>query len=320
MHNGKYITFGNDQIIVDSIDGHAWLLKAEPPYDQNGKYIHSLVEFNGNLYGGSSSLGMLYMWNGTTWVYKANGYSAGIDYIYDLTVFNNKLYTGGGSVAIFEFTTNSFTQRTFYPWTYGNILSSCVFINKMYCGEDTGELLEWDGTNHPTKVAYQLNSETAIKCLCVFNCELYGGTSPNGNLFEFGGAAWEQKAAKLNSETSINCLCEYDGNLYAGTSPNGNLFMWDSLNSQWIQKAGKLNSETSILSLYVFNGKLYGGTSPNGNLFQWNNSNAWVSVAPIYGSLTNISALIKYGNYLYGGAGSSSWHTSDLLQWNSTLE
>ena len=50
-------------------------------------------------------------------------------------------------------------------------------------------------------------AETSINSLAVFNNKLYGGTSPNGKLYEWNGAdAWVEKAPKLGSETTINSL------------------------------------------------------------------------------------------------------------------
>ena len=85
------------------------------------------------------------------------------------------------------------------------------------------------GRNTLIQRAPKLNSETYIRSLAVFNGKLYGGTSPNGNLFEWNGSnAWVQVAPKLNSETYIWSLAEFNGKLYGGTYPNGNLFEWST--------------------------------------------------------------------------------------------
>lgn len=75
------------------------------------------------------------------------------------------------------------------------------------------------------QVANSLNSQTGITSLAVFENRLYGGTSPNGRLFNLNnvGNAWEQVCAQL-TETGILSLCEFNNNLYGGTTPNGRLF------------------------------------------------------------------------------------------------
>jgi len=56
--------------------------------------------------------------------------------------------------------------------------------------------------NHPdiswVEKATKLGDETNIWSLAVYNGKLYGGTSPNGKLYEWNGTnAWVEKATKL---------------------------------------------------------------------------------------------------------------------------
>jgi len=76
-----------------------------------------------------------------------------------------------------------------------------------------------------TEVAPQLNSQTYILTLAVYNGKLYGGTYPLGRLFEWNGInAWTEVAPQLNAQTSINSLAVYNGKLYGGTASLGRLF------------------------------------------------------------------------------------------------
>ena len=84
--------------------------------------------------------------------------------------------------------------------------------------------------------APKLGAETHIRSLCVYNGKLYGGTEPNGKLYEWNGSnAWVEKAPKLGVETSIWSLCVYNGKLYGGTAPiyegiaNGKLYEWNAI-------------------------------------------------------------------------------------------
>ena len=71
--------------------------------------------------------------------------------------------------------------------------------------------------------------ETTVYSLCIFNGKLYGGTAPNGKLYEWNGInAWVEKAPKLGAETDIWSLCVYNGKLYGSTSPNGKLYEWNA--------------------------------------------------------------------------------------------
>ena len=78
------------------------------------------------------------------------------------------------------------------------------------------------GTAWTEKAPYL--GETYIWSLCVYNGKLYGGTYPNGKLYEWNGTnAWIEKAPKLG-ESIIYSLCVYNGKLYGGTVPNGKLY------------------------------------------------------------------------------------------------
>jgi hypothetical protein len=132
------------------------------------------------------------------------------------------------------------------------------------------------------EVAPRLGTEPQIFSLAVFNNKLYGGTIPNGKLFEWNGTnAWVEVAPQAGgTETYILSLAVFNNKLYGGTVPNGKLFEWNGTNA-WVEVAPQAGgTETQIYSLAVFNNKLYGGTLPNGKLFEWNGTNAWVEVAP----------------------------------------
>jgi hypothetical protein len=152
-----------------------------------------------------------------------------------------------------------------------------------------------------------------INSLAVYNGKLYGGTSPNGKLYEWDGVdQWVEKAPQLGSEMTINSLAVFNGKLYSGTSPNGKLYEWDG-SGAWISKA-TLGAGTDILSLAVFNGNLYGGSSPDGSLYQWNGVNAWTLKAPQLGAETSINDLTLFNSKLYGSTGPNG----RLYEWDET--
>jgi hypothetical protein len=164
------------------------------------------------------------------------------------------------------------------------------------------------------EVAPKLGSETRIYSLTTLNGKIYGGTDPNGKLYEWNGTnSWVEVAPKLGSETRIYSLTTLNGKIYGGTDPNGKLYEWNGTNS-WVEVAPQLGSETRISSLTTLNGKIYGGTYPNGKLYEWNGTNSWVEVAPQLGSETRIYSLTTLNGKIYGG----TYPNGKLYEWNGT--
>jgi len=191
--------------------------------------------------------------------------------------------------------------------------SLALMVNGMEVARTTGSPLLALSTAWK-EVAPKLGSESYIYSLAVFNNKLYGGTNPNGKLYEWNGTnAWVEVAPKLGSETYILSLAVFNNKLYGSTASNGKLYEWNGTNA-WVEVAPQLGSETYILSLAVFNNKLYGGTLPNGKLYEWNGTNAWIEVAPKLGSETNIQSLAVFNNKLYGG----TYPNGKLYEWNGT--
>ena len=114
-------------------------------------------------------------------------------------------------------------------------------------------------------------TETYISSLTVLNGKIYGGTTPNGRLYEWNGVnAWVLVAPRAGgTETYIYSLAVLNGKIYGGTIPNGRLYEWNGVDA-WVLVAPQAGgSESYILSLAVLNGKIYGGTYPNGRLYEW---------------------------------------------------
>jgi len=100
----------------------------------------------------------------------------------------------------------------------------------------------------------------------VYDGKLYGGSNPDGKLFEWNGVnAWVEKAPKVGVNGYVHSLAVYNGKLY-GSTEKGTLFEWNGENA-WIERAPQLGTE--LWSLAVYNGKLYGSTG-NGKLYEWN--------------------------------------------------
>jgi hypothetical protein len=158
-------------------------------------------------------------------------------------------------------------------------------------------------------------SEIYILSVAVLNGKIYGGTYPNGRLYEWNGVnAWVLVAPMAGgTETQIRSLCVLNGKIYGGTSLNGGLYEWNGVNA-WVLVAPQAGgTETEICSLTVLNGKIYGGTQSNGRLYEWNGVNAWVLVAPMAGGTeTQIRSLCVLNGKIYGGTNP----TGRLYEWN----
>jgi len=102
--------------------------------------------------------------------------------------------------------------------TEGNTRRVCFAVNN------------GDSASVWTQVAPRLGTEIYICSLAVYNGKLYGGTYPNGMLYEWdeAGTQWVQVAPRLGTETNIYTLAVYNGKLYGGTTPNGMLYEWAS--------------------------------------------------------------------------------------------
>jgi len=209
-------------------------------------------------------------------------------------------------VADFEFEFSGYVDTG--AGTGTNIVNKPAAFNTFVSGDE--EITSCIYDDIWTQVAPQLGGETNIYSLLSYNGDLYGGTSPNGNLYQWNGVnLWVQVAPQLGAETEIWSLVEYNGLLYGGTGSLGNLYEWNG--AAWVQRAPQFAAETDIYSLAVYNGKLYGATGPNARLLEWDDVNTWVAVAPQAGVANSIRALVVYDGSLYGGA-----DTGELYRWN----
>jgi len=308
--NYRQVNFGMDNNKPSS----SWGEKA-PNYGGEN-YIHSLVVYDGKLYGGSDPNGRLYQWNGVdSWVLKAPKFG-GETHIFALAVYNGRLY---GSThpngKLLEWNgVDSWIERAGKLGDEIDIHSLAVYNGRLYGGTYTnGKLYEWNGVNSWVERAGQLNSETGIGCLAVYNGKLYGGTGPNGKLYEWNGDnTWIEKAGQSGSESSILSLAVYNGKLYGSTTPNAKLLEWNGVDA-WIGRAPGLGVESHVYSLAVYNGKLYGTTYPNGKLIEWNNIGTWIQRSNQVESEYKIRALTIFDGKLYGGTAPNA----KLYEWNT---
>ena len=248
---------------------NSWIEKAP---QLGGESVYSLVDYDDgggyDIYGGTDTAGRLYQWNGTdAWVVVAAQLNAQIE-IHDMIVADE----GAG--------------------------------DRIFAGTGNGGRLFRSAGGAWTEVAAQLNAQADIYSLALLGTKIYGGTAPDGRLFEYtlGVANWTQVAPQLGAETVIRSVCVYNGQVFGGTGINGKLYRWNGVNA-WVEVAPQLGAETVIWSLVVYQGRLYGSTYPNGKLYRWNDADAWVEVAGKYYDQDYVFHTVVYEDRLFGGPG-----------------
>ena len=292
--------------------GNKWVYKTRTSIWNGSDYlVIGMLSFSvdGKLYGGTYPQGQLWSWDGSEeWTLCAPQLGTSTWGVC-LCEYNGKIYGGMGQGVI------PYTTGKLYEWSVGattwtlrapmlttteGVRDLIVYNSHLYAstGDTDGRLLMWDDVSAFVLKASKLGSEVTVWRLCVFNNKLYGGTSPNSNLYEWNDVnAWVSKAGKFSSETDIRGLCEYNGNLYGSTGPNGCLVMWDGV-SAWVQKAASLGSEM-VIRLHVYAGRLFGCTSL-GRLLRWDNVSAWEVVAERVGPEGQILNLEVHDGKLFG--------------------
>lgn len=323
----------NDRSVTteeEFIEGTQWVLKADRLNTQD--WIWSMVEYDGDIYGGTGRGGRLFKWNGSdAWTQVAPELLAQDDDIRAMVVYNDKIYGATGRYGNYAYEGRLLEWNGVDAWTCvadhwdgssgKSILSLCVFNNsvdpfpkdRIYAGvSDGGVLLEWNDVDAWVLKTSGLNSQYHIAGLCVFNNKLYGGTRGGGRLFEWNGTdAWTQVAPQYSDTTNIYSLCVFNNKLYGA---GGRLLEWNGIDA-WTEAAPKVYSYT--FSLKEFKGKLYSGAY--GFLLQWNGTNAWEQVADRYGgSADNVPSLLVYNDQLYSGTGRIGAGAGGLLvMWDS---
>lgn len=227
-----------------------------------------------------------------------------------LIEYKSKIYAGTSpSGSLFLYNGNDWELVVPQSGSETDIKSLCVYGTLFAGTGNFGLLYKWDITENQWILAADTLAETSINCLCVYNNIIYGGTSPNGCLYEFSGTGWKNVADKFEDQTDIKCLIVFDSELYAGTSPDSRFFKWTG--TEWNTIINSYGGETSINSFIIFNGELYACTSPSGYLLKFNSNNiSWTEMANSIN--ISITKLLEYNGRLYGSTNPSG----SLYEWN----
>lgn len=169
-----------------------------------------------------------------------------------------------------------------------------------------------------------INGQTVVPKLAIFNNELYGGTFGGSRLFKWNEIDnWTQVAGQSGTMVGIDGLTQFGSNLYGAGAFGSRLLRWNGADA-WVEVAAAIPAYERLLDLIVFNGKLYGcgGTdvASTGVLVEWNGVDAWENKssggAPVY-----LQTMVEFNGKLYAGSGGSAGNGGHLYEWdgNNTL-
>lgn len=221
--------------ILQSFDGQ-W----SPTYHMALQYdietdVLSLVEFNDELYGGTSPSGKLLHWVKATnaWEQVAAQLTAGA--IYCLVVYDD-----GTGEAVFG-------------------------------GTDEATLVKWNGVDAWSEEAAQAGgTQTDIRAMVVYHGKIYGASAPDGILYEYdvAGGQWVAKTNSLG--TAIYALAVHMGRIY-GSGADGKLYRWNNTDD-WEVICSAITiggSAQEVRCMAKYQNRLFGGTYNGAALIEY---------------------------------------------------
>jgi len=194
--------------------------------------IYSLVLGDDNkIYAGTYPNGNLFQWNDVdAWVQKAPMYGAEW-FITALIVKDGDIYAGTSPHAYLLKWNNVDTWEAKATWGL-TVISSLVLSNDgdIY-GECGGHLLRFDNIDTWEEKAAPYESETGgLSLIKLDDGNIYGGSSPHGNLLKYNGVdAWVQVAPQLIETVIYKLIISSDGRIYGCTGAHGNLLKWSNV-------------------------------------------------------------------------------------------
>lgn len=252
--------------------------------------IKALVEYNGDIYGGTSR-------------------DASAD-----------------GARMFKLTSPTWTQVAGKLGTEQYIQSMITFDDgsgeKIYAGTYPGGRLWRSSGGAFTEVAGQLSgNESEIQSMLIYDNgagdDLYAGVWFSGKLIMWDGvSAWVQKAPQHAADANIYALIEYKGDLLAGTG-GGDTLKWDGVNSWIVLDTALPGTATGISDFLIYDSgsgdNLY-CSSFSGSLFLWDDVSEWSAVGGATGGSWSI---VEYDGNLYMSTYKvAATGTGELWIWN----
>ncbi|MCX5788846.1 MAG: hypothetical protein NTX64_10130, partial [Elusimicrobia bacterium] len=273
-----------------------------------GNDISSFAEFNGKLYAGDMSSGIVYVSaDGNSW--SATNGGAGLGHVTSLATFNGKLYAGTYSPR--------FNQALIYVSADGNswsatnggapvatsIFALAVFNGKLYAGDGlkchvyvSADGNSWTATNGGASIS---GGDCSIEALVAFNGKLYAGDFDGGIYMSADGNSWSETNGGV-SVGNISPLVAFNGKLYAGDEVDGRIYVSANGNS-WTTTNGGAPVGVGIITLLVFNGKLYAGDDHSSKIYVSVDGNSWSAANGGVPVGSSINGFAGFNGKLYAG-------------------
>lgn len=205
------------------------------------------------------------------------------------------------------------------PWVYngqatpGNrIRTFAIFNNKLYLGQDAGDVYRYDGGTTWTSVG-PIPDNNAVNSLVVWNNQLYAGDYAHGGwLLRYAGGNQWQRLAQL-PQCGILSMTVFNNQIYAGSEDctgvdNSRVYRYDAKQNQW-QDTGMLPGMWFIMALVNYNQKLH-ASGLGGHVYRYEGGTTWTDLGLI-GNGGGTYGLINYQNRLYTGTESGCLYRYD---------
>lgn len=314
MDKGAY------QLFLDKSDGKlrlslhgdttdAW----STSYDSPAVAIVSLAVYNGKLYAGTGSDGIVYALEGSSWSQSFDAPPSSASVIESLAVYNGKLYAGtfpNGIVYVYD----GSSWAVIADLAADTITSLAVYNGKLYAGStdeygpNDGIIYVYDGNSW--EVSYDWPA-TNVPCLAVYNGKLFAGAS-DGIVYVYDGDFWNTSYDESLADV-FWALAPYYSSLYAA----GSLYTYSGYSAanyiydgtDWLADGSAYpDGYPPFMSLAVYDGDFYSGTfndvgsQPDGVVYVYAfGSGSWhLSYDP---PEDRISSLAVYNGKLYAGVG-----------------
>lgn len=254
--------------------------------------IASMAVYNGKLYGGTNSDGMIYVYDGSSCSVSHDSVETNI---YRMAVYGNKLYAGtypNGVVLVYDGTSWNVSHDS----TSASVGPFAVYNDKLYAGTNGLGPYVYDGISWNASTA--ASKPPTISALAVYNDRLYAGVG--GNVSVFDGTSWT--VSYDSPESYVGSLAVYNNKLYAGTGGNGIIYVYDG--ASWTVNYD--GPESYTYPSVVYNGKLY-DASGSSRIYSFDGT-SWNASTDTPG--TSIFSLEVYNGKLYAGGGGGIYATN----------
>ncbi len=232
--------------IYQTTDGENWTEAFTTDEDR----IHSLVEFRGRLYAGTSSKGKVFAFDGTQW---NNVGSLSEVAVTSLGIFKDRIFAGTYPSGLIFASSDGFNWEEMTATGQNFIQCFQEFNGALYAGTSSPKGVKVYRTENGLDwiCVYETARELNLYCMEVFENALYAGTGNSGRVLKTSdGTHW--KTAFAGDEEGVRSFALFGDYLYAGTENSATLLRstFDMARMPAISelKVEKLSSSSALLT------------------------------------------------------------------------